>query len=94
MSDRDGSTRLVELSRLGPRAEELVDGLATGEGAVLVRETGEPAAVLLPIARYRELTHDLEVLRCLALGELECKAGVGHSLEQVLAECDLLLEEN
>jgi prevent-host-death family protein len=76
---------------------EAVDRLASeaGEGRpVVLTRDGEPVAAVVGITMLRRLTDERDLLRRLALGELESAAGEGHSLDAVLEECRLLLEEN
>jgi prevent-host-death family protein len=60
----------------------------------LVTRRGEPLAVLLDIDTFRSMTQEHELLRRLALGELESAVGRGAPMADVLDECDLLFEEN
>jgi prevent-host-death family protein len=77
--------------------QETVDRLATeaaeGRPVILTRD-GEPVAAVVGIATLKSMTDERELLRRLALGELESAAGEGHALEDVLEECRMLLEEN
>ena len=49
---------------------------------------------MLDIEALRHLTDERELLRRLALGELESAAGQGDELESVLEDCRMLLEGN
>jgi hypothetical protein len=51
-------------------------------------------AALLSIESLQTLQRERELLRRLALGELESAAGEGEDLESVLEDCRLLLEES
>ena len=73
--------------------EQVVNLARAGETVVLSRD-GEPAAVLMSVTAIRQLTEERELLRRLALGELESAGGEGDELEAVLSDCRLLLEEN
>ena len=67
----------------------------TGKARMVVLTThGEPVAAVLPIDELRRLTDERELLRRLALGELESAGGEGEKLDAVLEDCRLLLEEN
>jgi antitoxin (DNA-binding transcriptional repressor) of toxin-antitoxin stability system len=74
-----------------------VDGIAAkaerGETIVLARG-GRPVAAVMDVAVLRRLTEERELLRRLALGELESAGGDGEDLDVVLEDCRLLLEEN
>jgi len=73
--------------------EELVLRAEAGESVILTRG-GEPVAAVIAVEALRNLTEERELLRRLALGELESAAGEGEQLEAVLEDCRLLLEEN
>ena len=73
--------------------EELVLRAEAGESVILTRG-GEPVAAVIAVEALRTLTDERELLRRLALGELESAAGEGGQLEDVLEDCRLLLEEN
>ena len=64
-----------------------------GRPVILTRD-GRPAAAVVSVASMRRLTNERELLRRLALGELESAAGEGDDLDAVLEDCRLLLEEN
>ncbi len=72
----------------------LVSELQEDRQPTLITAGGHPAAVLISIDAYDRLSRELEVLRRLALGEIESTVGYGFSLAQVSEECDLLLDEN
>ncbi|RLB39361.1 MAG: hypothetical protein DRH30_10005 [Deltaproteobacteria bacterium] len=82
---------LVEIEELA--VEQLVARTERGLPVILTRE-GQPVAAVIGIEALRTLTNERELLRRLALGELESAAGEGDELEAVLENCRLLLEEN
>ena len=61
---------------------------------VIVTRDARPVAVVITIEAFEALTEERELLRRLALGELESAGGAGEDLEMVLEDCRLLLEEN
>lgn len=84
-------TTIVEIEKV------TVDDVATraerGETLVLARG-GRPVAAVMDVATLQGLTEERELLRRLALGELESAGGEGEELAAVLEDCRLLLEEN
>ena len=84
-------TKVVEIEEVV--VEELA-ALAKGRGPVILTEGGVPVAAVIGFETLRELTDERELLRRLALGELESAAGEGDELEALLEDCRLLLEEN
>ena len=61
---------------------------------VVVTRRGRPVAVLMGVEAHERLENDRQLLRMLAIGELESVAGTGVSLDEVLDEADDLLTEN
>jgi hypothetical protein len=49
---------------------------------------------MLSPGRLRHILDERELLRRLAVGELECLGGDGVPLKEVLDECDRLLDEH
>ncbi len=83
------STLTLKSLRQDPFAA--VEAIAADGQPRLLTRRGEPVAMLLAIDAYRRLEHELDLLRKLALGELESAGDQGHPLAEVLAECDSLL---
>jgi len=84
-------TKVIEIEELV--VEELAARAEDGEPVILTR-AGEPVAAVIAIETLRSLTDERELLRRLALGELESAAGEGEELGAVLEDCRLLLEKN
>jgi prevent-host-death family protein len=70
-------------------ATEVEDGRS-----VILTRGGRPVAAVVSVESLRTLINERELLRRLALGELESAADEGQDLEAVLEDCRLLLEEN
>ena len=60
---------------------------------VVITQRGRAAAVMLSVEAYEQAEHERQILRLLARGEREIKAGKGYELENVLAEADRLLAD-
>jgi len=67
-----------------------------------VRATNQPlgitqrfgaAAVMLSVEVYERAEHERQILRLLARGDREIRAGKGHGLDNVMAEADRLLAD-
>lgn len=58
---------------------------------VVITQRGRTAAVLLSADAYERNERERHVLRLLARGEQEITAGIGHDLDEVLAEADAIL---
>jgi prevent-host-death family protein len=84
-------TTIVEIEEV--TVDDVARRVERGETLVLSRD-GRPVAAVMDVAVLTELTEERELLRRLALGELESAGREGEELESVLDDCRLLLEEN
>jgi prevent-host-death family protein len=84
---------VVGVDTLGKAAAELVARVEGGDPVIITRD-GRPVAALVSIESLEGLQRERELLRRLALGELESAAGEGEELDAVLSDCRLLLEES
>jgi prevent-host-death family protein len=87
-------TASITVTELGRSPSSAVRAVAADGRPCVITRRGQPLAVLLDLGTVARIEHDLELLRRLALGEVESAGGRGHPMAEVLAECDLLLEEN
>jgi len=85
---------IVPVSDLRQGAAALLRRVRTSREPVVVTQRGRAVAVILGIEEYERREHDHELLRLLAEGEREIAAGVGHSLDEVLAEADEILAQS
>jgi prevent-host-death family protein len=60
---------------------------------LVITQRGRAAAVMLSVEAYEKSEHERQLLRLLARGEKEIKAGLTYDLKSVLSEADLLLAE-
>jgi prevent-host-death family protein len=86
-------SNIVPITDLRQDATAIVKRVSTGREPVVITQRGRAAAVMISIEAYEHYQHELEILRLLARGEKEIRAGKGHDLDSVLAEADALLEE-
>jgi len=82
---------MVEIERLN--LEQAVQRVRE-HGTVVLTAGSRPVAALVSIEELTRLNDERELLRRLALGELESAGGEGDDLAAVLSDCRLLLEEN
>ncbi len=85
---------IVPISDFRQGAAALLRRVRDSREPVVVTQRGRAVAVLLSVEEYERRENDLEILRILAQGEREIAAGVGHTLSEVMAEADQLLEED
>jgi len=87
----DEKAKLVEIEDV--TVDDVVTMAEQGETLILTRGD-RPLAAVMDVAVLRRLTEERDLLRRLALGELESAGDEGEDLEAVLEDCRLLLEEN
>ena len=82
---------IVPVSDLRQNAAGTLKRVIKSKQPLVVTQRGRAAAVLLSIEAYQRGEAERQMLRLLARGEQEIKAGRGPDLETVLAEADDLL---
>ncbi len=85
---------IVPVSELRQGVAELLKRVRKTRGPVVVTQRGRAAAVLLSVDEYERRERELEILKLLVQGEKEIAAGVGYSLDEVLAEADEILAQD
>jgi prevent-host-death family protein len=60
---------------------------------LVITQRGRAAAVMLSVEAYERAEHERQILRLLARGDREIRAGKGHGLNDVMAEADRLLAD-
>jgi len=83
----------IPITDLRQDAAGVLKRIRSRKQPLIVTQRGRAAAVLLSIEAYERSEQERQLLRMLARGEREIKAGAGHDLESVLAEADALLAE-
>ena len=84
--------KIIPITDLRQDAAGVLQHVRDSKEPVFITQRGRAAAVMLSAEVYEKAEHDREILRLLALGEKEIKAGKGYDLDAVLAESDVLLE--
>jgi prevent-host-death family protein len=82
---------IVPVSDLRQNAAETLKRVIKSRQPLVVTQRGRAAAVLLSVETYQRGEAERQMLRLLARGEQEIKAGRGPDLDSVLAEADDLL---
>jgi prevent-host-death family protein len=85
--------RIIPISDLRQDASGVIKSVSTSRDPLFITQRGRAAAVMVSMKEYEHTQHELEILRLLARGEKEIEAGIGFSLEEVMAEADALLAE-
>ena len=84
---------IVPISDLRQGAAALLKKVKDSREPIVVTQRGRAAAVLLSVDEYERRERDNEILKMLVQGEKEIAAGVGHDLDEILAEADRLMNE-
>ena len=90
---------MVQLPEISPVTDLRQDAAAvlkrvqTSQQPLVITQRGRAAAIMLSVAMYERGERERELLRLLVRGEQEIAAGVGHDLDEVLAEADALLTD-
>ncbi|MBI4541580.1 MAG: type II toxin-antitoxin system Phd/YefM family antitoxin [Gemmatimonadetes bacterium] len=83
---------IIPVSDLRQDAAGTLKRVGRSKQPLVVTQRGRAAAVLLSIDAYRQGERERQILKLLARGEKEIRAGRGHALDAVLAEADELLQ--
>ena len=82
---------MIPVSELRQDAAAALRRLRTSRQPLVVTQRGRAAAVMVSVEAYERAERERQILRLLARGEREIRAGRGHDLDEVLAEADELL---
>jgi prevent-host-death family protein len=85
---------IIPVSDLKQDAAGVLKELRGSNEPVFITQRGRAAAVLMSIDAYQHSETQRDILLLLARGEQEIASGVGHALDSVLAEADVLLSDN
>jgi len=85
---------VIPITDLRQDAAEVLKRLRMGKEPIVITQRGRAAAVLLSIEEYERARQEREILELLARGDKEIAIGVGHELEDVMAEADSILAED
>src|SRR5208282_4266551 len=84
---------IIPVSDLRQDAARVLSDVRKSSEPVFITQRGRATAVLMSLDVFERSQAERELLLLLARGEKEIAAGVGHSLEQVLAEAEALLSD-
>jgi prevent-host-death family protein len=82
---------IIPISDLRKDAAGVIKRATAANEPVFITQRGRAAAVMVSAQAYERTQLELELLRTLARGEIEIEAGVGHDLDDLLAEARALL---
>lgn len=84
---------IIPLTDLRKETKSVLKRLQDSGQPIVITQRGRATAVMLDIEAYERLIEKQEILYLLARGEREIAQGKGHSLDDVLADADRLLNE-
>jgi prevent-host-death family protein len=85
---------MIPVSDLRQDAARILKAVNQSKKPLVITQRGRATAVLMSLDAYERSEAEREILLLLARGEKEIAEEAGHSLDQVLAEVDLLLSED
>ena len=83
---------IIPVTDLRDGAANLLARVRKSRKPVVITQRGRAAAVIVSVEAYEAAEREREILRRIARGEREVKAGRGHDLASVMADADELLE--
>jgi prevent-host-death family protein len=84
--------RAIALADLGRNTAGVLDELRRTDEPVIIIDDGDPAAVMLSVEAFERDARERQLLLLLVRGEEEIAAGVGHEIDNVMADADALLD--
>jgi prevent-host-death family protein len=84
---------IMPVTDLRQDAAAVLKRVRTTKQPLVITQRGRAAAVMISVEAYERAEHERAILRLLARGEREIRAGRGHDLRDVLEEADRLLAE-
>jgi prevent-host-death family protein len=83
---------IIPVSDLRQGAADLLGRVRKSRQPVIITQRGRAAAVIVSVESYEQAEREREILKRIARGEREIKAGRGHDLAEVMADADELLD--
>ena len=84
---------IIPVTDLRQDAAAVLKRVQGSQQPLVITQRGRAAAVILSVDAYERGERERQLLRLLVRGEQEIAAGVGHDLDEVLAEADALLAD-
>jgi prevent-host-death family protein len=84
---------ILAVSYLRQAAADVLGRVRKTRQPVIITQRGRAAAVLMSVESYERTERELEILKRIARGEKDLRAGKGHDLDDVMADADDLLDK-
>jgi prevent-host-death family protein len=84
---------IIPVTDLRQDAAAVLKRVQASRQPLVITQRGRAAAVMLSMDAYERGERERQLLRLLVRGEQEIATGMGHDLDEVLAEADSLLAD-
>lgn len=84
---------IIPVTDLRQDAASVLKRVQTSHQPLVITQRGRAAAIMLSVDAYERGERERQLLWLLVRGEQEIAAGVGHGLDEVLAEADALITD-
>lgn len=84
----------IPVTELHQNAVRVLNEVKQTSEPVFITEHGQATGVLMSLQAYERSAAERELLKQLACGEKEIHRGIGHSIDDILAETDALLTDD
>ena len=84
---------IIPVTDLRQDAAAVLKRVQASHQPLVITQRGRAAAIMLSVDAYERGERERQLLRLLVRGEQEIAVGVGHDLDEVLAEADALLAD-
>jgi prevent-host-death family protein len=84
--------KIVPISDLRQDAAAVLKRVRRSRAPVVITQRGRASAVLLSVDAYERSEEQRRILRALARGDREVRAGKGSTLDVILREADAILD--
>ena len=84
--------KIIPISDLRQDAAAVLKRVRTTRAPVVITQRGRASAVLLSLDTYERSEEQRRILRALARGDREIRAGKGTPLDEVLRDADEILD--
>jgi prevent-host-death family protein len=85
---------IIPISELRQDTAGVIKKMKSTDEPVFITQRGRATAVMVSAHSYERTQYELELLKVLAKGEAEIKAGKGIPIDEVLQELDNILSED
>jgi prevent-host-death family protein len=85
---------IIPVSDLRQDATATLKRLEQSQDPIIITQRGRAAAVLMSVESYKRAEEERLLLHRLAKGDQEIRENQGYTLDEVMAQADLLLTNN